>query len=158
MARQCTAFGILMLAAQVGATSEQAEKARPDDRVLRGLMAVSFWTPVDGTGPARPVDVAHQIVKARLEAEGVPVTARSATVPELGLDCLVMTQQGEGSFTMSLQLFERVRLVRQPAVVLRAPTWSSSAADTGGDPLHQRLEKAARKLADDFARAWKRTH
>lgn len=159
MTRCCAAFGLLVLMARPGVTPEQAEKARPRDWVLRGLTAVSFVTPVDRAPDAPPLaDVANQIVRSRLQAEGVPVVTPSATVPELGLDCLIMSRQGEGTFTLSLQLYERVRLVRQPDSVLRAATWSSMTADTGGDPLQQRLEKAAGKLADDFVSAWKRTH
>jgi hypothetical protein len=153
MIRQCAGLGLLMIAAGSGPASD------PADRVLRGLTAVSFSAASDVAGAtAQPGDAARRLIRSRLEAEGVPLVPSSPTVPDLALAYLLMTKQNEGTFTLDLQLFECVRLVRQPEIVLRAATWSSSAMDASGGAFQERLDKAARKVADDFVRAWKRTH
>ena len=65
-------------------------------------------------------------------------------------------RQGEhAAFSVSLELYQRVRILSAPLVGMNVPTWSSSSIGLGDLPF---VRAAVKQQMDEFVNAWLAVH
>ena len=105
--------------------------------------------------PTFQADVERKLRKAGIELLSERKKLFSHGVLVLAVKTLHERKGEHAAFSVSLELYQRVRILSSPLVGMNVPTWSSSSIGLGDLPF---VRAAVKQQMDEFVNAWLSVH